>query len=541
MSCSYIIPSAGRATRLFPLTANTPKVLVRLNGVPIFSLLYQQAVKYNCSNIIVAISKEFEHQFRDFISSNYANPIIPIITKVVDDCAKGNLYSIYTATRGWGCEDEVLIVLSDTLYTDELPNTSNFVMYEEVTPPLNRWCLIKTMDGEGYTSNIVSEFIDKPQGECSSNKALIGIYKLNRDHFNNCAERILYTGQPLNSEFQLSQALQQYIQNMPLGEVLIAQSTEPGCWHDTGTLENLRRASRNFMLTRNFNHIKIVDGFLIKSSEKKSVIYNQYLWYQNFKQKSLIPSIYNYDEKLDVAYLFMELCSMPDLGTYFTYCTAEPKFFEQVMESLLNIMSRDVWDYSFDPKNNVIGDSSNMEMFVKKTLERVPNCLREFPRWYELEQYLGEVAKQPMMSLIHGDFILSNVLFDPQRMTMKLIDPRGSYGSTGMYGDIRYDMAKMLTSLDGYDEIIHNMYKIEFNNENYDLVLYRSHQKAACYKAAKDVLFRFAREYNIVLADIIAIEISLIISMIPLHSEDKSRQDAFRIMAYDLLTNFYGE
>ena len=45
MSKSLVIPSAGYAKRIYPLSANKPKVLIELNGVPIFHLLYQKAVE----------------------------------------------------------------------------------------------------------------------------------------------------------------------------------------------------------------------------------------------------------------------------------------------------------------------------------------------------------------------------------------------------------------------------------------------------------------------------------------------------------------
>ena len=43
-------------------------------------------------------------------------------------------------------------------------------------------------------------------------------------------------------------------------------------------------------------------------------------------------------------------------------------------------------------------------------------------------------------SFIHGDLTMSNIVIDQNRKVY-LIDPRGAFGKTKMYGDVRYDVA----------------------------------------------------------------------------------------------------
>lgn len=78
-------------------------------------------------------------------------------------------------------------------------------------------------------------------------------------------------------------------------------------------------------------------------------------------------------------------------------------------------------------------------------------------------------------TVIHGDLCYSNVLANG-----KLIDPRGSFGKKGIYGDPLYDIAKLRHSQHGrYEQIINdnfsvscNYYNVEFNlKPDFDLDL----------------------------------------------------------------------
>lgn len=56
-------------------------------------------------------------------------------------------------------------------------------------------------------------------------------------------------------------------------------------------------------------------------------------------------------------------------------------------------------------------------------------------------------------AFIHGDFQMSNTMVDTSNENgdVWVIDPRGYFGTTSLYGPIAYDRAKMLYALSGYD------------------------------------------------------------------------------------------
>ena len=117
---------------------------------------------------------------------------------------------------------------------------------------------------------------------------------------------------------------------------------------------------------------------------------------------------------------------------------------------------------------------------------------------------------------------------------VKLVDPRGKFGPFDIYGDQRYELAKLAHSVDGlYDLII---------KEQFDLAYDRD---------ARDIEFAVARPegpdlYEIMqecLAPIIGgrihevelIEAILFLSMIPLHGESERQQLAMLGTGLELL------
>jgi hypothetical protein len=93
-----------------------------------------------------------------------------------------------------------------------------------------------------------------------------------------------------------------------------------------------------------------------------------------------------------------------------------------------------------------------------------------WPLWISsggTKQYLESMTGVGYTStMIHGDFCLSNILYGPKYSSYKYVDPRGSFGDKkGIYGDIRYDVAKLAHSVEGgYDLIINDRFSVTSNS-----------------------------------------------------------------------------
>ena len=62
--------------------------------------------------------------------------------------------------------------------------------------------------------------------------------------------------------------------------------------------------------------------------------------------------------------------------------------------------------------------------------------------------------------------------------TLKILDPRGNFGIDGVYGDIRYDIAKLMHSIIGrYDFIINDLFAIIQEKDNVVLEIYGKKQQ----------------------------------------------------------------
>jgi hypothetical protein len=132
--------------------------------------------------------------------------------------------------------------------------------------------------------------------------------------------------------------------------------------------------------------------------------------------------------------------------------------------------------------------------------------------------------------VIHGDLVFSNILADGLGNFL-LIDPRGSYGrEKTIFGDRYYDYAKITQSLFfRYDSIKRGNYLLqEKSKDNYDLFF---PAESKIQKAWKKRFMVFCREQGLDLNRLRFFEISLLLSLLPLHQQDKKMVRVVLLMA----------
>lgn len=192
--------------------------------------------------------------------------------------------------------------------------------------------------------------------------------------------------------------------------------------------------------------------------------------------------------------------------------------------------------------SNVTRDSMR-QMYIHKTISRLEQ-LKSNPLfqqfftetivinntpYYCLNEYmqrLPEIIEQELIdksdtdfSIIHGDLCFSNILLEETKGFVRVIDPRGEFGSFDIYGDPRYEMAKLLHSIEGkYDFIIEDMFEVSVTDT------------CITYKIPKDTQRLVQLFYGIFgtqlgnVSNVRLIESTLFLSMIPLHSDFITRQ-----------------
>lgn len=205
----------------------------------------------------------------------------------------------------------------------------------------------------------------------------------------------------------------------------------------------------NTISPRSFNTIKTTDNSVIKTSEKD--LSGEIYYYNNIPNdiSDLYPKLINHDKyQLEIEKIN---------GTVTSILYSHKEFTLKHLDILLNTLNR---IHSVN-----ITDSSNIDIYEnysKKLVNRYENFnyskFKNSKLVYEtiLNKLLEyEKLNKGCKSIIHGDFVFSNILFTEN--TVKLIDMRGKIGNQlTIYGDKFYDYAKLYQSLIGYDFILNN-------------------------------------------------------------------------------------
>ena len=137
-------------------------------------------------------------------------------------------------------------------------------------------------------------------------------------------------------------------------------------------------------------------------------------------------------------------------------------------------------------------------------------------------------------SLMHGDLCFSNILYDFRSKRIKVIDPRGIdfYGNHTLFGDHRYDIAKLYHSVGGYyDLIVAGRYSVvELSLNDYQFSVFESEIHLKLLSEFEDNLIK--KGFSLI--EVLAINVHLFLSMLPLHVDDPKRQHALLLNAVRL-------
>lgn len=183
-----IILVAGYATRLYPLTKNTPKPLLTVGGKPIINYILEEINSLDAVDSIFVISN---HKFAKNFEEWAANTPNPKPITVIDDgtdsdeTKRGAIGDIlYTIEQG-NIDDDVVIIAGDNLFTYSLKEYYDF--YNE--KGADCVCVKQFDDMEMIKqlgvvlmdeNNKVLDLEEKPQ-QPKSNKAAFATYMYTKD------------------------------------------------------------------------------------------------------------------------------------------------------------------------------------------------------------------------------------------------------------------------------------------------------------------------------------------------------------------------
>lgn len=433
-----IIPAAGLATRLRPLSNCMSKTMVPVCGKPILGHIFD--ILEDIVDEVVVVTGT--HTDIDEYVSRQTNRRI-LINTVKQENPVGPLDAI---ARGWSkvaCEDDanVLIWLGDTLianreevkeFTSFHKNSPACRVAVSSVPDWSRWCMAKEND-DGVT------YFDKPEKQPPTDKAVIGLYWFSRaDLFSTCM------GQGLSESFEIKGMLDVIHENTRLVEFK--------SWLDCGDLPSLATANSVLISqkSRAHNSVTIEDGVVTKHLSCD----DERNWYHSVQHdKNIVRLMPQYISDEGENGFSIEVCSGNTLQDMLVFDNIRS-------DAWLHILKRVMKQYliAFDTCENACEATSDPHyMFHWNITQRfnqserqgisIPHSAKVFlDETYSLlakrMQYVG------MYNVIHGDFHFGNIFYDASCDKVKAIDPRGNWdGHQTTSGYMLYDFAKLLQSV----------------------------------------------------------------------------------------------
>ncbi len=308
-------------------------------------------------------------------------------------------------------------------------------------------------------------------------------------------------------------------------------------WIDVGHEINYHKAKNLLISSRSFNTIKVMEnkGILIKTSKNKDK-FNDEIEYISMLPSDVKVYFPRIIEK-NLNEVKMEYYGYPTLAEYMLYWKIDNIYWNKIFGAIENVLDEFTkYEYS-------IGFNAYFDFYYNKLTERLKSFKKQIDDKFLFDNYLiinnkkykninllDKQIKQKIIDLyseddftiMHGDLCFNNILYDLYSNIIRMIDTRGSFGKCkGIYGDRKYDIAKLTHSVIGqYDYIVNNIFKIQISNGQ----IFYEIPKRENYEYLKTLNVKLIEKNNYSYEDIIFLVGLLFVSMTPLHNDNIDRQ-----------------
>ena len=483
---NLIIPAAGAATRLRPLSSNTSKVMVRVNGKPCLDYIIE-AVNGSVGEIIVV-----DGQFDDI--REYCKVKHPKVKFAKQPSLDGPRDAIKIGMNALLDKHKPVVVwLGDAIILEKgMPLGHDFLLTKRVEDQ-SAWCM---WDGRNY--------YNKPKQPVENCNALVGLYSFSDgiaawNAFKHC------------DGYDISDALIRYTTDNLDGRSFGEYITEE--WYDIGDLPTYYKTCASLLNTkaRAFNNlhfdsdlgtIRKQPDYHDKSSQE--ILKNEKWWYDELtpEQSMFTPRILPHPVDLIMSYESGTL-----LSDLMLYDNIPNSHWDYILDRIFNIklkyFNERVTDMLYIKSFTEISE----KMWVDKAQDRLTGPLDQILIKTPLLEYAREIHENTSpISGMHGDLHFGNILYNQQTDQFKLLDPRGDYGGViGTAGDNIYDWAKLAHDcVYGYNALVADVPQNQY---------------------VKELFIKKLDEYNLPKDIILKGGLLLLATCIPLHYDDKARQE----------------
>ncbi|WP_161636081.1 phosphotransferase [Deinococcus phoenicis] len=411
-------------------------------------------------------------------------------------------------------------------------------------------------------SGLLGEISDKQtdKGFREENNVFVGVFEIAQpDLLIGILHRHVAGSSSENGLDPFYTALREYLARRKLlGE--LATFEETSCWNDFGHLDTYYDTRRVLSSgAREFNTVDVDArrGTIEKRSRHTQKLRNEIRWYLDIPEplKNFSPRLYDYSLDDKSPSVIMEYYGYPPLNDVYLHGAYGLGEWEIILGAV-ELFLGEAHKFTLQTNDDGVLKSSLVDMYESKTFDRLDEVLRDSRFDYfcdqpiinghpvlnlnqftasfrQVAQYhrLYEVSR---FTVLHGDLCLSNILFDRRNATVRVIDPRGDFGGLGVYGDPRYDLAKLSHSIHGdYDFYVNGLFDFSHSSSGFEFSPHLTERHQATKRLFErwlDVRWPEQRQ------QIRLIESLLFLSMVPLHADRFESQLAFLARGLELYT-----
>ena len=495
------------------------------------------------ANVAVAV-REDDAGLAAYLASCY-----PELRLIRIDTARRSMSIVATLAQGL----EVLavdtcpvrVLMGDTMLRfgdSNLPD--DYVMTSDKILSSERWCLVQA----GPDGNLARLWDKQSDVDLAGKAALVGCYRFaDPALLRRSIDSAMKSGRQ-----QMSDVLDRYMKKRPIACVSV------DFWLDLGHTAGIIEARNTFFNSRDFNSMLVepVRGTIKKISRKRQKLADEFAWYRALPPDLaiLVPRVVGFEDAIDHAALEMEMYGYPPLSELFVMGDLGLEELVLVLDRLFHIhrlmeghkgrLPREAFHELYCCKTvRRMEELENQSRYWKKLMSyetitvnghELPNLPSYMPRLTKAAKMLTDTAQ---VTVMHGDYCFNNILFDIDNFVCRLIDPRGRLTEQTIYGDPRYDIAKLRHSVvGGYDFAVHNRFNIDEEGVSFTV-----EERLPPYQnRLRDIFDDMASANGYDVEVIKLIEAILFASMIPLHQDDIDRQKLFYIKATQQLAEILG-
>lgn len=477
-----IVQAGGKGTRLGYLTKNKPKALVPVENLPMLFHLFR---KYPDKRFLII------GDYKKEVLREYLSAFAKVAYQVVEADGTGTCSGIRKALSHIPDGEPFMLVWSDLILPQKLKLPKGYEAGEDE--------LRKAEPGKSGSENVEKGNIELGKAGSKKEKPekpatvenYIGIsttfpcrwsYENGRfreegstDH--GVAGFFLFSEKKKLEDIPKSGELVRWMQQegLKFREISLAGTREFGLLEEYEKLGQVK--------CRPFNRIVIKGDTLLKEPvdvQGEKLAARECAWYEKARDLQIqeLPCIYA-TRPLKMEYI---------RGKNIYECQMSHEEKRQMLERLVGALE------TLHRSSQIPADSFSMkEAYFNKTMARlgkiedlVPfgrekticvngkSCRNVFFHKRELEKKLEKLTCDAFR-FIHGDCTFSNLMLREDKSPV-LIDPRGYFGFTQLYGDVRYDWAKLYYSIVGnYDRFNLKDFRLEIGDREVSLSIASSH------------------------------------------------------------------